>query len=211
MLWGVNTNIRRLIQKKTGCHRIYRKNGQQAGGESVQAESLTDEEMIARIQQGDTGVLEALIRKYYDEVYYFCCYKTGDSEHAYDCTQETFLKMTRYITRYTERKRFRGWLFSIARNVCNDYFRSRPEDVPDSEALLSVPESRDAIEKAETAQVVKGALKLLNEEQREVIILRFYCDFKVREIAGIIGVPLPTAKSRLKRAIEKLKGLLGQF
>lgn len=174
----------------------------------MQAESLTDEEMIARVQQGDTAMLEALIRKYYDDVYYFCCYKTGDPEYAYDCTQETFLKLTRSIARYTERKKFRGWLFSIARNVCNDYFRSKPEDVPDTEALLSVPESRDAIGKAETAQVVQEALKLLNEEQREVIVLRFYCDFKVREIAGIIGIPLPTAKSRLKRAIEKLKKLL---
>lgn len=174
----------------------------------MQAESLTDEEIIARVQQGWDGMLEILIRRYYDDVYSFCCYKIGDAEAAYDCTQETFLKLTRYIHRYTERKKFKGWLFSIARNVCHDYFRTRPSELPDSDGLLSIPEQKNRMEKAETAKVVQDALKLLNEEQREVIVLRFYCDFKIREIAGIVGVPLPTAKSRLKRGMEKMRKIL---
>lgn len=176
----------------------------------MQAESLTDEEIIVRVQQGWDGMLEVLIRRYYDDVYCFCCYKIGDAEAAYDCTQETFLKLTRYIHRYTERKKFRGWLFSIARNVCHDYFRTKPSELPDSEGLLSVPEPKNCMETAETAKVVQDALKLLSEEQREIIILRFYCDFKVREIAGIVGVPLPTAKSRLKRGMARLREILEQ-
>lgn len=176
----------------------------------MQERILTDEEMIVRIQQGDEAFLESLIRRYYDEVYYFCRYKTGDTELAYDCTQETFLKLTRYIHTYAERKKFRGYLFSIARNVCNDYFRSRPLETVDSESLLLAADPKDAIGERETAQVVHKALTLLGDEQREVVILRFYCDFKVREIAKIIGVPLPTAKSRLKRAIGRLKEILGK-
>lgn len=176
----------------------------------MQAQILTDEEMIVRIQQGEETYLESLIRRYYADVYYFCCYKIGDAEQAYDCTQETFLKLTRYIHTYSERKKFRGYLFSIARNVCNDYFRSRPQETVDSEALLGVADSKDEMAGSETAQVVQKALSLLQEEQREVILLRFYYDFKVREIAKIIGVPLPTAKSRLKRAMGKLKEILGK-
>lgn len=174
----------------------------------MQAASLTDEEVIARVQQGNEEMLEVLVRRYYDEVYYFCCYKTGDQEASYDCTQETFLKVTRYIHRYAEKSRFKGWLFSIARNVCNDYFRGKPPEVPDMESLLEIQEPGNAIASSETAQDIRQAIKLLTEEQREVVILRFYCDFKVREIAKIIGIPLPTAKSRLKRGIAKLKEIL---
>lgn len=171
-------------------------------------QELTDEEMIVRIQQGEDKMLEMLIRKYYDDVYYFCCYKIGDGECAYDCTQETFLKLTRYIHTYTEKNRFRGYLFSIARNVCNDYFRMKPGDMPDPEYLRNIPETRDTFGQTETAQVVGKALGLLGEAQKEAIILRFYYDFKVREIAKITGVPLPTAKSRLKRGMGRLKEIL---
>lgn len=176
----------------------------------MQEQILTDEEMIVRIQQGEEAYLESLIRRYYDDVYYFCWYKTGDSDLAYDCTQETFLKLTRYIHTYAERKKFRGYLFSIARNVCNDYFRSKPRETVDSDSLLLAADPKDTIGESETAQVVQKAITFLGDEQREVIVLRFYCDFKVREIAKIIGVPLPTAKSRLKRAIGKLKEILGK-
>lgn len=176
----------------------------------MQAESLTDEEIIARVQQGRDGMLEILIRRYYDDVYCFCCYKIGNAQDAYDCTQETFLKLTRYIHRYTERKKFRGWLFSIARNVCCDYFRTRPAELSGGEEILELAEATDSMEKAENAKLVQDALLLLSDEQKEVVILRFYCDFKVREIAGIVGVPLPTAKSRLKRGIAKLREILEQ-
>lgn len=174
----------------------------------MQAACLTDEELITRVQQGNEEMLEVLIRRYYDEVYYFCCYKTGDAESSYDCTQETFLKVTRNIHRYAEKSRFKGWLFSIARNVCNDFFRGKPKEVPDTESLMEIPEQKNRIAGSEIALDIREALKLLTEEQREVVILRFYCDFKVREIAKIVGVPLPTAKSRLKRGIARLKEIL---
>ena len=88
----------------------------------MQTAELTDEEMIARIQQGEAGILERLIDRYYDDIYYFCRSKIGDSEAAYDCAQRLFLKLTRYISGYREQKKFKGYLFSIARNVCHDYF-----------------------------------------------------------------------------------------
>lgn len=171
---------------------------------------LTDEEMIARIQQGERRYLEILVKKYYDDVYYYCCYRTGDSQNAYDCAQETFLKLTRYIHTYGEKKKFKGYLFSIARNVCVDYFRSCPREAVWTEEILQVKSApgRDEIKAMENSQLIRHAIGLLNEEQREAVVLRFYHDFKVREIAGIVGVPLPTAKSRLKRGIARLKEIL---
>lgn len=174
----------------------------------MQEEELTDEGMIARIQQGEQRYLELLIRKYYDDIYYFCSYKIGDRQQAYDCTQETFLKLTRSIHGYKERQKFKGYLFSIARNVCMDYFRGKRPVVTDPEELLSLTADKDAFGKMELAQVLFQALKELTAEQREVVVLRFYHDFKLKEIARIVGVPLPTAKSRLKRGMAKLKEIL---
>lgn len=73
---------------------------------------------------------------------------------------------------------------------------------------MSLTADKDAFGKMELAQVLFQALKELTAEQREVVVLRFYHDFKLKEIARIVGVPLPTAKSRLKRGMAKLKEIL---
>lgn len=174
----------------------------------MQPQEMTDEELICRIQQGENDLFEPLIRRYYDDVYSFCCYKIGDRQLACDCTQEIFLKLIRYIHTYSEKNKFKGYLFSIARNVCIDFFRTRPRELPDSDGLLEIPEPGDAYGQKELAQVVEGALENLSDEQKEAVILRFYYDFKIREIAKITGVSLPTAKSRLRRGMASLKKIL---
>ncbi len=174
----------------------------------MQTAELTDEEMIARIQQGEAGILERLIDRYYEDIYYFCRSKIGDSEAAYDCAQETFLKLTRYISGYREQKKFKGYLFSIARNVCHDYFRGKPPDMAGEEVLETLPAAGDVFSGKEDAYLLERALALLSEGQRETVILRFYYGFKVREIAKITGVPLAAAKSRLRRGLQKLKEIM---
>ena len=72
---------------------------------------------------------QILIEKYYQEIFRFSYYMTGNKEDAYDCTQETFLKMIRYIGQYKEMQKFKAWLFQIARNVCYDGFR-REKEIP---------------------------------------------------------------------------------
>ena len=86
---------------------------------------MNEKEMVRRIKQGEKELFEPLAKKYYQEIYHFCFYKTGDAESAFDCTQDTFLHVIRFLDGYAERDHFRAWIFGIARNVCNDYFRSR--------------------------------------------------------------------------------------
>lgn len=179
----------------------------ETGGTGLQTAELTDEEMIARIQQGEPGLLELLIDRYYDDIYYFCRSKIGDSEAAYDCAQETFLKLTRYISGYREQQKFKGYLFSIARNVCHDYFRGKPPDMAGEEVLETLA-AGDVFSGKEDAYLLERALAFLSEGQRETVMLRFYYGFKVREIARITGVPLAAAKSRLRRGLQKLKEIM---
>ena len=61
---------------------------------------MEDKELIYKIQHGNKELLEILIEKYYDDIYRFCYYKTGNSSLSYDSTQETFLKLIKYIGTY---------------------------------------------------------------------------------------------------------------
>ena len=74
------------------------------------------------IHKGNSLLPEEAAEKYYDDIYRFCCYQTGSTEDAYDCAQETFIRFIRYTDSYRDRN-LKGYLLTIARNVCRDYFK----------------------------------------------------------------------------------------
>ncbi len=184
---------------------------------------MRDEEMVRQIRQGRKELLDTLVDRYYQEIFRFCYYRTGKEQTAYDCTQETFLRMLRFLEGCVETRRFKSYLLRIALNVCRDYYRAdthlevplaeEKEEEYDGNGRFTgqyVPESeREAeevpYERVEDSHVIQQCLMRLPEFQREVIILHFYHGYKVREIAGITGVSLPAAKSRLKQGLDKLK------
>lgn len=184
---------------------------------------MRDEEMIRQIRQGRTELLDLLIDRYYQDIFRFCYYRTGQEQTAYDCAQETFLRMLRFLESCEEMHKFKSWLLRIALNVCRDYYRAASrQEVPlaeekgeeyDADGRFTgqyMPEGgeengEEPYGRAEDRQVIRQCLLRLPEFQREVIVLYFYSGYKVREIAHITGVALPTAKSRLRQGLEKLK------
>ena len=168
--------------------------------------------MIMRIKQGERELLEVLAKRYYQDIFRFCWYRAGSEEAAWECTQETFLRMIRFLGGYKDRNRFKAWLLAIAVNVCADYFRGRAavfEDEGLLEEMPSEPAEGNQFHRVEERDRVMKALSCLPQYQRETVILRFYYDLKVREIAKITGVGIPTAKSRLRQGMEKLREILG--
>ena len=81
---------------------------------------MEDRELIRRIQNGQKQYLNVIAEKYYNDIYYFCCYQTGSREDAYDLAQETFLRFIRYVDRYQYRN-LKGYLLTIAMNLCRNY------------------------------------------------------------------------------------------
>lgn len=171
---------------------------------------MKDSQLISRIQQGEKDLLDLLIEKYYDEIFRFCYYKTGEEALAYDCAQETFLRMLRYMDSYIEKGNFKAYIFQIGRNVCVDAIQKRgllpTEEQMDS--LSEIADARDDFRRAEAADTVRRALAVLPELQREAVVLRYYHDLKIREIAAVVGAGVPTVKSRLKQGKEKMKAFL---
>lgn len=174
--------------------------------------SIEDYILIKRIQDGDPAAFEVLVRKYYQDIYSFCVRRcNGDTALAADLTQETFLKLIERIQCYRPTGKFINFLLTIAVNTCNNNYKKKSFEFVEMEVLAQQPDQTDleaTLLRQETALTVQQALSQLPDFQKETIILRFYHDRKIREIADITGVSVPTAKSRLKQGLDKLKRYL---
>lgn len=176
---------------------------------------MDENSWIREIQKGRTEYMEDIAERYYDDIYRFCCFRTGDREDSYDLAQETFLRFIKYVENYRSRN-LKGYLLTIAMNVCRDYLAGRgrsaryekewgpgEEDYP---AAVRGPEEEALA--ADRLGRLNAALTTLPDMQREAVILHFYFGMKFREIGRMTGVGASTAKSRVRQAVEKLKGVL---
>lgn len=169
---------------------------------------MKDEKLIRRIKSGDLGTLDALIRKYYNDIYTYCCRRLGNRQNAQDVTQEVFLRFCRNFYGYTQQGKCKNYLYIIAHNLCiNEGKRKRPLFLEDTGR--GEPPGEDAPEvRLETSDAVQNALNQLPEEQKEVVLLRFYQGLKLREIARITDSKLSVTKYRLSRGLSTLGRLL---
>lgn len=153
--------------------------------------------------------------------FYKQCY---DRALAEDLTQETFLRIWLARARYRPEATFRTFLYTVARNLWIDRYRSRKSAPPMISGDIRVGEEGarivdllpadgrdvpDAIADSEAVAMVRAALTRLPEAQREVYILVQEQKLKYREVAEILDVPVGTVKSRMNAAITTLRGLLG--
>lgn len=87
--------------------------------------AIVDErQWIHAIRKGNKEPLGDIAEKYYDDIWRFCAFQTGSREDAYDLAQETFVRFIRYVESYHDRN-LKGYLLTIARNVCRDYLRRK--------------------------------------------------------------------------------------
>lgn len=169
---------------------------------------MTDKELIKRIKQGEKDLFEELIRRYYDDVYRFCYYKTSDCDASYDLTQETFLKLIKYFNSYQDKGKFKSYLFSIAVNICNNYYKKSADKSTDLDLVNESFYCHDHNEQITNRIITEELLWQLPEYQRETIVLKYFQGFKIREIAKITNEKIPTVKSRLKQGLEKMKDMV---
>jgi RNA polymerase sigma factor (sigma-70 family) len=174
----------------------------------------TDETLYLRVQSGDREAMTELVERYHRPLFQFIYRMTGLEQAAEDLIQETFLRIFAHKGRLPNC--FHSWAFTIACNLTRDSFRRaanrREVTDPMEEGSFEV-----VMESAETTalRLVEGqttahAVLDLPLLFREVLVLRFYHELRLKEIADITGVPLGTIKSRLYRALRYLKERLVQ-
>jgi RNA polymerase sigma-70 factor (ECF subfamily) len=183
-------------------------------GVKTEVKAIDDIFLIAKAKGGDMGALGLLIENCYDNIYKYIVRRTGNAQIAPDLTQTVFLKLTACIGGYKFIGKFSNFIFTVAVNVCNDYFRKMEPPCEDAGkagdgAVAGASNTADAPEErlleSEMAAIVRQGLSTLSDLQRETVILRYYHDMKVKDIANVTGVSVPTAKSRLKQSVDKLK------
>lgn len=138
----------------------------------------------------------------------------GDANTAADITQEVFLKLLENIQAVRLLGKFQNYLLTIAVNTCNNYFKKAKPTYTDLESLEITDGTDSSFEKMiedENKLEVRRAIDTLPDYQKEVIILRFYHELKIREIAKITQSSVPTVKSRLQQGLKKLQRYLNDF
>ncbi|MBW9148864.1 RNA polymerase sigma factor [Clostridium sp. CM028] len=171
----------------------------------------TDEELIKEIQSGNQYAMEILVKNNYKLLFSFIYRHIGDYHTSYDITQEVLIKLVKSIKSYKDEGKFKNWLLRIAANTCNDYFRSSGAIKNKSNIELNtniIDKNSNVYEimsRKIERQKIKNAITTLPEFQRNAIILKYYHDLKIKDIAYITQSNESTVKSRLKQGIGKLK------
>lgn len=171
--------------------------------------TIEDHVLIRRILNGDKQAFDTLVRKHYQNIYSYCIRRIGINDAA-DLTQEIFTKLIKTIFAYRFTGKFTNFLFTIAVNTCNDYEKKPKKIFQDIDCLQEADRSPTPMETTlidEEAGIIKQKLDALPSIQKDAIILYYYHGLKAKDIAKIAGVSLPTAKSRIKQGMDKLKKL----
>lgn len=171
----------------------------------LKVHGLNDRTLIHKIQKGNKALLAEVIGRYYDDVYRFCVYLTGNVQDGADAAQETFCKFIRYVDSYRYGN-LKSYLYAMARNACMDYFRAQAAHVPFEEVLQAAGMEKGYVQ-AELHSDLFLQLQKISREQREAILLCYYEEMKLKDIARITGAPLSTVKSRIRQGLAKLKKL----
>jgi RNA polymerase sigma-70 factor (ECF subfamily) len=173
-------------------------------------------DIIRRAQQGDAAVIGALYEQYRVSIFRYLYYRVGNHQTAEDLTSETFVRMLRFLRGFHPLKAtFQAWLFQIAKNLVADHFRkqgNRESLELEDERLKQISSNRDdpaaVTEQGLSIQQLRSALNTLNDEQRDVIVLRFLSGLPISETARALNKSEDSIKGLQRRALATLRQAL---
>jgi RNA polymerase sigma-70 factor (ECF subfamily) len=173
---------------------------------------LDDQELMARVRDGEESALEQLFARWEGALFAFF-YRLGCPPSAVeDLTEEVLVSLYRQRRRYEVGRPLAPWLYGIARLVWKDYLRHRGREMRHTaplEAAGAVPSSdlgpEGLAETREAVDAVRSGIRHLSEEQRVVFLLRHYQGLSYQEISDTLEVPLGTVKWGLHEAVRRLE------
>jgi RNA polymerase sigma-70 factor (ECF subfamily) len=174
--------------------------------------TTSDEVLIARIAKGDRLAMEELYGRYRVPVYRFVLRMVRNPTTAEDLNSDVFLDVWRQAGTFEGRSAVSTWIFSIARFKALNVLQRRPMEELDDEKAGAIEDQADdpeiALAKKDKAAVLRACLLKLSAEHREIVNLVYYQHKSVEEVAGIVGIPEATVKTRMFYARKKLSELL---
>jgi RNA polymerase sigma-70 factor (ECF subfamily) len=172
---------------------------------------LSDESLILGMTLGDTDALATFVRRFQARVYGLALSVVGDPGLAEEVAQDAFLRAWRQAASYDPRRaRVVTWLLTITRNLAVDAIRMRRDQPVDPQRLMvALATEIDHSEYDTGAEQLRAGLKTLPADQARTVVLAVVYGWTAKEIADREGIPLGTAKTRIRRGLARLRQELG--
>ena len=176
---------------------------------------LDERAAVARAQRGDTEAYGTLVRQHEQVAFRAAYLIVRDEAEAMDVAQEAFLRAYRSLARFDAARAFRPWLLRIVTNLAINCVRSARRRDAVSERYErnqsihgQLPSPEATAEAAEQAQRVWTAVRALKPDDQTLLYLRYFLDASEEETATVLGRPKGTVKSRLHRALRRLRDVI---
>jgi RNA polymerase sigma-70 factor (ECF subfamily) len=177
---------------------------------------MDEQELIRQMKSGDRASFDRIYEKYRTPIFrsaYLICGNRADAE---DVLQDTFVTCWLCIGQLRKEESFRYWLFRIMTQAARKRAKERSRQLPDEDivnridqmAVSSSMEAADEYERTSDKTVLEAALSALDQASREVVVLYYYEEMSVREVAKTLRLLEGTVKSRLYFARRKMKKIL---
>ncbi|WP_140937498.1 RNA polymerase sigma factor [Sphingobacterium lumbrici] len=179
----------------------------------------SDQELIHAYISGNEAGLEVLIERYKSKIYTSIYIQVKDEYLAEDIFQETFIKVINVLKagRYNDEGKFLPWVMRIAHNMVIDHFRRERRGLnvvnADGFDIFEVLDFADEDVESKIVRTqrdvdLKKIIQLLPDDQKEVLIMRHFCDMSFKEIAEITDVSINTALGRMRYALSNLRKII---
>ena len=171
---------------------------------------MNDKELVSSMQHGDMQAFDELYERYKDDAYRLACLITGSRTDGEDLAQEAFVTCVQSIKSLRDGSKFRPWLLKTLSCAAWKYCRKAKRETPVSE-FFDAGESESALSavlRTDEQRRLYAALDTLDEKRRVTVVLYYFDDRSVREIAQATGVTEGTVKSRLFSARRHLRQAL---
>ena len=170
---------------------------------------MTDEMIMEAVKNGDLQQAALLFERYHKRIFNFLARMTMDRMVAEDLTQNVFLRMIKYRGSYRQGLKFQSWIYQMARNGFSDHYQAAKKNYPNT---IDVEKVRDHMadptesdEQEQREQLLHRSLAMLEQDQRELLVLTRFEHMKYEEVAVIMETTVANIKVRVHRAIAKLR------
>jgi len=180
--------------------------------------SLTDEELVDSVLNGNRRDFDVLIERWQKPLFNFVLRFMNSEEEARDACQDAFVNAYRNLAKFKKQSKFSSWLFKIAINRCNTLLKKRKrwrtffdpmvEGEQFADTLSEEHNMEQVVEREQIYARMRRAISALPPEQKTVLLLKEYEGLKFHEISEMLDCPLSTVKSRMYYALDGLRKAL---
>ena len=185
---------------------------------------LTDEQLVSQYVEGNNEAFNVLLARYESKVFTYISYYVRNQEMSEDLFQDVFMRVCTNVKagRYSEQQHFKAWLFRLVHNLLADHFRREAnrsgiscdeETIDERTENNAISTERNAEQTMINEQNLSGLrdiIRLLPENQQQIIQMRYFDDMNFKDIAEILGISINTALGRVRYALINLRRLANQ-